>query len=220
MIDKLHYISQAAQGGSHLDAIENVLRANGKWIQLRIKYQQEPGEDPNNLEQHILESAIAANELCKRYGAKLIVNDYPWIALRSGADGVHLGLSDMPIPEARKIVGSKMIIGGTANTFEHILQRIDDGADYIGLGPYRFTTTKENLSPVVGLAGYMDIINQVKQAGISIPIVAIGGIKTDDITALMDIGLHGVAISAALTNHTDLFKKIEYIYNQLQEPLP
>src|SRR5690606_30277357 len=95
--------------------------------------------------EEILELAIAAKASCDAYGAKLIVNDYPEIALEANAYGVHLGLDDMSVRTARQLLGSEMIIGGTANTFEHILQRVEEGADYIGLGPYRFTSTKKKL---------------------------------------------------------------------------
>lgn len=207
MIDKLHYISQTPAKGTHLDAIKEVLVAGGKWIQLRVK--DHPVAD-------ILEFARQANALCADFGARLIVNDYPIIAAESGAYGVHLGLSDMAIPEARSIVGKKIIIGGTANTFEHIIQRVADGANYIGLGPFRFTNTKQNLSPIIGLAGYHKIMNQVARAGISIPIIAIGGIEQEDVSSLMKTGIYGVAVSGALTNRADLTNQINSLYHELQ----
>jgi len=205
-IDKLHYISQAAANGSHLIAIENVLKAGCKWIQLRVKEQSQAV---------VLPLAMAANVLCENYGARLIVNDYPEIALQSAAFGVHLGLADLPIPEARKIVGINRCIGGTANTFENIVSRVAEGADYIGLGPFRFTATKKDLSPVLGMEGYIRIMKQVKQAGISIPIIAIGGIVHTDIGALLETGIHGVAVSALLTNHPDLPKQLNLLKQEL-----
>lgn len=193
-IDSLHYISQAAAGKTHLEAIEKVLLAGGKWIQLRVK---------NQTEDEVLPLAIEAAALCKTYGARLIVNDYPQVALKAGADGVHLGLDDMPIPAARDIVGPDMIIGGTANTLAHMQLRANEGANYIGLGPYRFTTTKQNLSPIVGLQGYITLMEQAQKAGILLPVIAIGGIEIADIPLLMHCGVHGVAISGALTNARD-----------------
>jgi thiamine-phosphate pyrophosphorylase len=191
MIDKLHYISQAPTQGSHLEAIERVLLAGGKWIQLRVK---------NQTEEAVLPLAISAVALCRQYGAKLIVNDYPHVALKSKADGVHLGLDDMPVAEARALLGSEMIIGGTANTLAHMELRAKEGADYIGLGPYRFTTTKENLSPVIGLAGYSTLMKDARKVGIKLPVIAIGGIESADIPLLLQEGLYGVAVSGALTN--------------------
>jgi len=207
MIDKLHYISQKPSNGTHLDAIEAVLKAGGRWIQLRVKDQSAS---------EIMDLAIQSRELCEQYGARLIVNDYPLIARDAGAHGVHLGLSDMPIREARKVLGHNMIIGGTANTFEHIVQRVREGADYIGLGPYRFTRTKENLSPIIGIDGYKVIMEQVRQAGLSIPIVAIGGITADDVSLLIQIGLHGVAVSGSLTNQQAIDEEMACMYTDLQ----
>lgn len=195
MIENLQYISQKPKKGTHLDAIEAALAAGSKWIQLRIK-DLEP--------EAILDFARQAVALCTSAGAKLIVNDYPEIALKAGAYGVHLGLQDMSIREARAIVGPNMIIGGTANTFEHILQRVDEGVDYIGLGPYRFTHTKQNLSPIIGLTGYTNILKCVREAGLQTPIIGIGGIVASDIPALLQTGLFGVAVSGALTDQEDL----------------
>ncbi len=206
MIDKLHYISQATENSSHLNTIEQVLLAGGKWIQLRVK---------NQPMDQVFELAIGAAKLCREHGATLIVNDFPEIAKSSGAHGVHLGLDDMPILQARKLLGNDMVIGGTANTFAHVLQRIEEGADYIGLGPYRFTSTKQNLSPIIGLKGYQDIIKQVQEHKIKIPIIAIGGITLSDIPSLLQTGVYGVAISGALSNQTDTTAILQKINQSL-----
>jgi thiamine-phosphate pyrophosphorylase len=189
-ISKLQYISQAA-AGSHLTAIEKVLREGGRWIQVRLKDESEPV---------VTEVAIAANKLCLAYGARLIVNDYPRVALAADAYGVHLGLDDMPVKDARELLGPHKCIGGTANTFQHILQRVEEGVDYIGLGPFRFTRTKKNLSPIVGLSGYTQLMQQVREAGITIPIIAIGGIELPDLKPIKQTGIYGVALSGLLTH--------------------
>jgi thiamine-phosphate pyrophosphorylase len=183
-----------------------VLAAGGKWIQLRVK---------EKTEEEVLPLAIAASKLCERYHAKLIVNDYPRVALQAGAAGVHLGLDDMPVPEARALLGKAYCIGGTANTFADILRRADEGADYIGLGPFRFTATKKNLSPVLGLEGYAALMEEVRLAGIRIPIIAIGGIVLADIPSILLTGIYGIAVSGTLTYHTDHQQQIKAFYNQL-----
>lgn len=194
-IDKLHYISQALPGRTHLTTIGKVLEAGVKWIQLRVK---------DLPEAEILELALAARMLCDAFGARLIVNDHPHIALLAKADGVHLGLTDLPVPEARKILGRESIIGGTANTFEDVLLRVKEGADYIGLGPFRFTMTKKNLSPVIGPEGYRLLMERAADAGIVVPVLAIGGITAADVPGLLRTGVYGVAISGALTFAEDL----------------
>lgn len=194
MIAKLHYISQENSEQTHLLAIKKALEAGCNWIQLRVK---------NQPEEKVLEYALEARALCDAFSAKLIVNDFPRVALEAKADGLHLGLQDMPVKEARAIVGDKMIIGGTANTFEHIKQRVAEGVDYIGLGPFRFTKTKEKLSPILGLNGYKAITEQMQESGTDIPIVAIGGIELADITAIIQTGVYGVAVSGSITYAKD-----------------
>ncbi|WP_411273113.1 thiamine phosphate synthase [Daejeonella sp.] len=206
MIDRLHYISQHPENGTHITAIKAALDAGAKWIQLRVKAQ--PKQD-------ILQYALSALDLCNEHGAKLIVNDHPEIALKAGAYGLHLGLEDMPVEQARAIVGKDMVIGGTANTFEHIKQRVSEGVDYIGLGPYRFTKTKQKLSPILGIDGYGDIIKRVKLAAIQTPIIAIGGIEQNDISAIIKTGLYGVAVSGAITYAVNPAQTIQLMYQQL-----
>lgn len=190
MIARLHYISQESPELKHLEAIKKALEAGCKWIQLRVKSQPE---------EKVLELALEARKLCDLFSAKLIVNDFPDVALRAKADGLHLGLDDMPVLQARAVVGDKMIIGGTANTFEHVRQRAAEGVNYIGLGPFRFTKTKEKLSPILGLAGYTAIIQQMREAQINIPVIAIGGIELPDLAAIIQTGVYGVAVSGAIT---------------------
>lgn len=189
MIDKLQFISNQTSGLSHLESIQIALDAGCSWIQLRIK------DQPDD---YVLQKANEAKVLCDQYRAKLIVNDFPDVAKEVGAYGLHLGLSDMSITEARKIVGPDIIIGGTANTLENILDRIKEGADYVGLGPFQYTSTKQNLSPIVGLEGYQAIMYTLRQLGQSIPVIAIGGISLPDIPEITETGIHGVAISGSI----------------------
>lgn len=211
MIDTLHYISQSSKNGSHIVAIEQALKAGCKWIQLRVKGQ------PHAV---ILEYAKQAVQLCKIHGAILIVDDHPEIAAEANAHGVHLGLQDMPVREARRIVGNKMIIGGTANTFEDILQRAEEEVDYIGCGPFRYTATKQNLSPFIGISGYEKIVNQMQLAKIHIPVIAIGGILPEDIAAIRQTGIYGVAISGAITFAENQQETVNHIYRLLNRTTP
>ena len=148
--------------------------------------------------EEILPIAQEAMSLCRMYDATFIIDDFVELAKQIGADGVHLGKNDMPIAEARKILGKDFIIGGTANTFEDVQMLHQAGADYIGCGPFRFTTTKKNLSPIIGLEGYQQIISQMKENNISLPLVAIGGITKEDLPSLMQTGISGVALSGSI----------------------
>lgn len=191
MISTLHYISQQTATASHVDNIRAACDAGCRWIQLRIK------EGPESL---ITNAALAARVICDRYGATLIINDHPHIAKATGAHGVHVGKNDMTVAAARQIVGEELIVGGTSNTLEDILQHVKDGADYVGLGPFRFTTTKQKLSPILGLEGIKEIMQELSARNISIPVIAIGGILEEDVPAILQTGVHGIAVSGLITH--------------------
>lgn len=180
-----HYTDQY----TYLDSVRIALEGGCRWIQLRMK--DTPTED-------ILPIAKETLTLCRQYEATFIIDDHVDLAKQIKADGVHLGKLDMPISEARSILGKNFIIGGTANTFEDILEHHKAGANYIGCGPFRFTTTKKNLSPVLGLEGYREIVRKMKMEGIDLPIVAIGGIEKEDIPSLMGTGITGIALSGSI----------------------
>jgi thiamine-phosphate pyrophosphorylase len=206
MFNKLQYISQGKTIEEQTRNIHQALDAGCKWVQLRFK---------DHFSDDAFTLAEAAKILCEEYLANFIINDNVYLAQQIAADGVHLGLTDMSIPEARSILGATKIIGATANTFIDIENHIQNGCDYIGLGPYRFTTTKENLSPILGLEGYQTILNEMKNKGLTIPVYAIGGIGLDDIPALMETGIHGIAVSGLITQSKDKTKIIKQLKNDL-----
>lgn len=150
--------------------------------------------------EEIIPVAKQVKELCREYCAKFVIDDNVEIAKLLDLDGVHLGKNDMPVAEARILLGENKIIGGTANTFEDVERIYRDGADYIGCGPFRFTTTKKRLAPILGLEGYRSITSRMKSAGIDIPMVAIGGIKAGDIKDIMQTGVDGIALSGSVLN--------------------
>ncbi|MCJ8165134.1 thiamine phosphate synthase [Pontibacter sp. E15-1] len=194
MISKLHYITQQQPGFTHAMAAEAACRAGVDWLQLRVKGQ------PDAVWK---DQALQTKAICRHYGCTFILNDNAALAAEVDADGVHLGQQDMPPVEARALLGPNKIIGGTANTFADIERLAAQGVDYIGLGPFRFTRTKQNLSPILGLEGYTALLRQCREAGILIPIIAIGGIEVSDLPQLLSTGVHGVAVSSAIAQATD-----------------
>ena len=146
-----------------------------------------------------------------------LLDDHVELVERCGADGVHLGKHDLPVDEARAILGPERIIGGTANTLEDVLRLHRQGADYIGCGPFRFTTTKKQLSPVLGLEGYRSIVSGMREHGVDIPIVGIGGITPEDIDALMETGLDGIALSGTILGAEDPVAQTELIIKKLNK---
>ena len=160
--------------------------------------------------------AMKVRNLCTEHDAIFIIDDHVELAKRVRADGVHLGKTDMPVDEARQILGPSYLIGGTANTYEDIKRLNKAGADYIGCGPFRYTTTKKNLSPILGLDGYKEILQNMKARKIEIPIIAIGGITIEDIPAIMQTGVDGIALSGTVlqaVNPVEEMKKIISLTN-------
>lgn len=205
MLHRLQYISQGNSPDEHFKNIHSALDAGVKLVQLRLK---------NIDESTYAKSAFKIKTLCNNYNAQLIINDNPLVAKHCDADAVHLGLEDMKVEEARKFL-KKTIIGGTANTFDHIQQRHNEGVHYIGLGPYRFTTTKEKLSPVLGREGYTRIIQQMKAENIRIPVFAIGGIVLEDVKDIMNTGVYGIAVSGLITHAPDKVKTVKELHKIL-----
>ena len=187
----IQFITHANDRYDYLDGVRMALEGGCRWIQLRMK---------DASEEEILKTAESTRKLCRQYDAVFLLDDYVELVERMGADGVHLGKNDMPIDEARRLLGKDKIIGGTANTFEDVKRIYSAGADYIGCGPFRFTTTKKKLSPILGLDSYRRIIEQMTAYGINIPVIAIGGILLQDVSDIMQTGVSGVAISGAILN--------------------
>lgn len=205
MLNKIQYISHGDTPQEQLYHIESVLAAGQQWIQYRFK---------NTTSTTLWQTAEQVKKLCEQYKATLIINDHVDLAKAIEADGVHLGLTDTSIKQARTYLPNK-IIGGTANTYQHIVQRYGEGCDYVGLGPYRFTTTKQKLSPMLGLSGYQQLITQIKDADIHIPIIAIGGIGLEDVKPLKQTGIYGIAVSGLLQHSNDKQTLIQQLNNIL-----
>ena len=200
----LQFISQYTERYSYLDSIRLALEGGCRWTQLRMK--DTPDEEVRPV-------AIEALQMCRDVGATFIIDDRVELVKELGADGVHLGKNDMPISEARKVLGSAFIIGGTANTFEDVKAHYEASANYIGCGPFRFTTTKKNLSPVLGLEGYRHIVEQMAEANIHLPIVAIGGITAEDIPAIMQTEVTGIALSGTILHAEKPIDEMKKIIN-------
>ena len=198
----VQFITHYTERYTYLDSVRIALEGGCKWIQLRMK-------EASTYE--ILPIAEEAMNLCRQNDATFIIDDFVELAKQIGADGVHLGKKDMSIAKARKILGKDFIIGGTANTFEDILMLHKVGADYIGCGPFRFTTTKKNLSPILGLEGYQQIISQMKAHNISLPLIAIGGITKEDIPSLMQTGISGIALSGSILRSENPIEEMKKI---------
>ena len=199
IIPKLHYISQGSSPKEHLDNIQKACTSGIELVQLRLK---------NVSEKKILKVATSAREITSHFQTRLIINDHYKIAKAVKADGVHLGKTDVCPTIARKHLYTWQIIGGTANTLQDCETLLSKDVDYISLGPFKFSTTKDQLSPILGLNGYTAIIEALKT---ETPIIGVGGIITEDVIDLLEAGVSGLAISGEITRNFNSIKKLNQL---------
>lgn len=179
--------------------VENALQAGIKWIQYR---------DKGDNKRLIYEKALQIKELSIKYKAILSINDYADIALAVDSEGVHLGQEDLPLSEAKKIMGNK-IIGISTHSTEEAIEAYQGGADYIGFGPIFHTKTK-NAGDPKGLEELKNVVNLVK-----IPLLAIGGINKQNLKSVIETGCYGVALSSGLLEG-DIKENVAYFLETLR----
>jgi thiamine-phosphate pyrophosphorylase len=201
MIPKLHYISEGSSPKEHLENIQKACSSGSELVQLRLK---------NVSKKEFLKFATAAREITSHFQTRLIINDHYKIAKAIKADGIHLGQSDSCPTIARAYLYNWQIIGGTANTIQDCETLIHKNVDYISLGPFRFTTSKENLSSALGLNGYTAIMEALKT---EIPIIGFGEITAQDVTDLLVTGISGIALAKEITGDFNSIRKFNQLLN-------
>lgn len=172
-----------ACGLSCKDMTLKVLGTGVRWVQYREKEKSR---------REIYEEALRLRRLTADFNVSFIVNDHADIALSVGADGVHLGQDDLPLKEARKIIGREKIIGISTHSLEQAIEAEKGGADYIGFGPVFHTITKDAGSPKG-----IEMLRKVKKQ-IHIPVIAIGGITLENIRSVLETGVDAVAVASAI----------------------
>jgi thiamine-phosphate pyrophosphorylase len=199
-ISRLHFITTNAA------TAEQACKGGVDWIQLRLK---------NVSYDEYFAVGKEVQAICKKYNATFIINDNIKLALALDADGVHVGKEDPLLPDdVDAMLAKNGIIGCTANTIEDFMHLAGKPVSYIGLGPFRFTTTKQNLSPILGIEGYKKIFAGLKEKQISYPaVIGIGGIKANDVLELLATGLHGVAVSGAISEAADIASSVQMFRN-------
>ncbi|MBA6154756.1 thiamine phosphate synthase [Gelidibacter maritimus] len=201
IIPKLHYISQGNTPKEHLENIQKACSSGAELVQLRLK---------NISEKKHLKWAQEARVIASHFQTRLIINDHYKIAKTIKADGVHLGSSDVCPTIARTHLYTWQMIGGSAYRLEDCETLIGKDVDYISLGPFRFTSTKENTPPVLGLNGYAAIMDVLKT---ETPVLAVGGITTADVNDLLATGISGLAVSEAITRDFNSIKLFHELLN-------
>lgn len=181
----LYAVTDNAWAGKYtlLEQIEQALEGGVTILQLREK---------NLSEKDFVREAIEVKKICKRYNVPLIINDNVEVAVKSGANGVHVGIEDMAVDEIRKKVGQDFIIGATAKTIEQARKAEADGADYLGVGAVFPSPTKKNAIRITK-EQLSDITGSV-----DVPCVAIGGITLENITEIKGCGVCGIAVVSAV----------------------
>ena len=145
-----------------------------------------------------LREALEIAALCKRYGVPLFINDNPEVAVRCGADGIHVGQDDLDAAQVRQQVGDRMMIGVSVHSVEEALEAVRKGADCLGVGAMFPTATKADASPVS-----LETLGAIC-AAVEVPVVAIGGIGPDNLHRLAGTGVDGVALVSAIFGAPDI----------------
>lgn len=188
-------------GRNYVEVMEEAIRGGADCIQLREK---------NKTKKELLEMARRLRELTDRYAVPFIVNDHVDIALAVNADGVHLGQDDLPLEEARRILGPDKMIGISTHKLEEALAAERNGADYIGVGPVFPTDTKEDVVDPVGIQYVDEVVRNI-----SIPFVAIGGIKLHNVDEVLQAGAQRICIVSAVVGADDVRGAAQAFRNKL-----
>ena len=207
----LQFITHPSEKYSIAEEVQMVIEGGCRWVQLRLK---------DVSDEEFVQIAEEVIPLCRESNTFLVFDDRVELAMKMHVHGVHLGKNDMPPAQARELMGAEAIIGCTANTAADITALSGIDVDYVGLGPYRHTTTKERLSPILGLEGYRKVVAEASAAGNKLPIVAIGGITIDDIEPILATGVNGIAMSGAIINAPDPVEYTRRVMTLLTEINP
>jgi thiamine-phosphate pyrophosphorylase len=208
MKKRIHFVSYGDKYNNHIPSIQKVLDAGIDLVQLRIK-----GMEDMECREQVLE----AKRLCELYNADFILNDRVQLAKVCGVSGVHLGQKDMSVTEARELLGDEATIGGTANSLDQMIKLAKEGVNYIGLGPYRFTETKKNLSPILGHEGIQEQLRGFATLNLEVPVYIIGGILETDFNRIKELPLKGIAVSSLFADRSS--KEIEILKHSFEKSI-
>jgi thiamine-phosphate pyrophosphorylase len=205
-IEKLQFITHDIQQHSHIEQAQIACSAGAKWIQYRCLTK-------NDDELLIDINAIA--EICDDWGATLIVTDHVHLNGKADIQGFHIEDFDADFVKLREQLGEAVTIGGSATTLQGLIRLAKEGADYAGFGPFYTTTTKPNNAPLLGVEGYQNAMAELKKLDINLPVLAVGGVTINDIDPLMNTGIFGIAVSAAINQAEDMRSAYLDFYDQI-----
>jgi len=207
-IEKFQYITHDITHLSHIEQAQQACEAGAKWIQYRCL---------SKSDEELLQDINAIAEICDDWGTTLIVTDHVHLHGKADIQGFHIEDMDADFIALRKLVGHDITLGGSAHTVENLVRLAKEGADYVGYGPFAETETKPNNYSHLGIEGYQHVVKALKAQALTIPLLAVGGIKTFNVEALMQTGIYGIAVSGAINFADDFIEAYEDFYTLVNE---
>ncbi|OAQ39202.1 thiamine phosphate synthase [Pedobacter psychrophilus] len=193
-ISKLHFLTQDLPNRTHLEQAQLACEAGANWIQYRCM---------SKSDEEMLAELHPIASVCDDWGATLIITNHVHLVALADIQGVHIEGMDEDLTLIRNQIGEDKTLGASANDFNQIKRHIDNGADYVGCGPFGHTDTKPNDYAHLGLSGYEKIVGELVKSGLNIPLIAVGGIESKNVTSLLATGIYGIAVSGAINNSED-----------------
>jgi thiamine-phosphate pyrophosphorylase len=206
-IEKLHFISHDLDTLTHIQQAQIACEAGAKWIQYRCLTKSDD---------ELLEDIKAIADICDDWGATLIVTDHVHLNGKADIQGFHIEDMNADFKALRAELGESVTIGGSSNTVEGLLQLANEGVDYAGFGPFSVTTTKPNNAALLGIAGYAKGMQKLREMQIDLPVLAVGGVTLNDVDALMETGIFGIAASAAINQAADMASAYRDFYDKIR----
>ena len=200
-IGKFHYLTQDLPHRSHLEQTVLACEAGANWIQYRCL---------SKSDDEMLEELHQIAAVCDDWGTTLIVTEHYHLLSLADIQGVHIEDMDADLTFVRTQIGDDKTLGASANTLAQIIKHQANSADYIGCGP--FGNTKPNNAEHWGIIGYQHIVSQLHNLNLQIPLIAAGGIDLTHVKELLDTGIHGIALSAAVNLSEDASTAFKNIY--------
>ncbi|MCX2475424.1 thiamine phosphate synthase [Pedobacter sp. MC2016-05] len=206
-IEKLQYITHEILDLSHIEQVQLACEAGAKWIQYRCLSKNE---------EELLNDINVIAEICDDWGTTLIVTNHIYLNGKADIQGFHIEDSNADSIALRKLVGDDITLGGSANNVEEVIRLTEQGFDYVCLGPFSAGATNTNSLNILGIDGYLNSINQLKDLNINIPVLAAGGIKIYDVEPLMQTGIFGIAVSESIYSADDFIQAYQDFYEAVK----
>jgi thiamine-phosphate pyrophosphorylase len=205
-IEKLQFITHDIDQLTHIEQVQIACEAGAKWIQYRCLTKDDEA---------LLKDINVIAEICDDWGATLIVTNHVHLNRKADIQGFHIEDMDADFIALREQLGEDITIGGSSNTAEGLIRLAAEGVDYAGCGPFSITTTKPNNSPLLGLAGYANVVSLLQEKEITMPVLAVGGVKLEDVDSLMATGIFGIAASSAINQAEDMKSAYQDFYDKI-----